>query len=80
MVGTIVVGNNLHRIFFQIPMGLSLAKVQATVCGVTTAKKTVTYNDSPLRKVFIQTDKPIYKPGQKGILESLLIHFQPRQC
>jgi hypothetical protein len=49
----------------QVPDGLSNVKVGATVCGARTAKKTVTY-EALAKKIFIQTDKPIYKPGQKG--------------
>ena len=49
----------------QVPEGLSKPKLFATVCGVRTAEKTVTY-ETPAKKIFIQTDKPIYKPGQKS--------------
>ncbi len=63
-----------HKITIQVPEGLSKAKVRATVCGSKTAEKTVTC-EAPAKKVLIQTDKPIYKPGQKGKLFSTSLIF-----
>jgi hypothetical protein len=40
--------------------------VEATVCGVKTSRREISYEDPPPDTIFIQTDKPIYKPGQKG--------------
>jgi hypothetical protein len=40
--------------------------VEATVCGVKTSRREISYVALPPDTVFIQTDKPIYKPGQKG--------------
>jgi hypothetical protein len=39
--------------------------VGATVCGIETSRRQITYQVLPA-KIFIQTDKPIYKPGQKS--------------
>jgi hypothetical protein len=52
-------------VIYQVPQGLSKPKVVATVCGLRTAEKSVSYK-TPAKKIFIETDKPIYKPGQKG--------------
>ncbi|CAB3998482.1 Hypothetical predicted protein [Paramuricea clavata] len=59
----------------QVPDGLSNVKVGATVCGVKTTKKTVTY-EALAKKVFIQTDKPIYKPGQKVLIRIICVDSQ----
>ena len=40
--------------------------VEATVCGVKTSRREISYVAPPPDTIFIQTDKPIYKPGQKG--------------
>ena len=65
--------NTLKNCFFsQVPVGLSRPKIKATVCGRRTLEKSVKYL-APVNKVFIQTDKPIYKPGQKGLYSK---HYQ----
>ena len=61
-----------NRFFFQVPVGLSKPKINATICGHQTPEKSVNYF-APVNKVFIQTDKPIYKPGQKGLYST---HYQ----
>jgi hypothetical protein len=40
--------------------------VEATVCDVKTSRREISYVAPPPDTIFIQTDKPIYKPGQKG--------------
>jgi hypothetical protein len=48
----------------QVPK-IHVSRVGATVCGIETSHRQITYQVLPA-KIFIQTDKPIYKPGQKG--------------
>ena len=43
-----------------------VSKVGATVCGIETSHREIGYEALLPEKIFIQTDKPIYKPGQKG--------------
>jgi hypothetical protein len=37
------------------------------VCGVPTQSRTLYVKAEKKNNIFIQTDKPIYKPGQKGM-------------
>ncbi|CAB3996503.1 C3 and PZP-like alpha-2-macroglobulin domain-containing 8 isoform X1, partial [Paramuricea clavata] len=67
--------NEAGMLKLQVPDGLSNVKVGATVCGVQTAKKTVTY-EALAKKVFIQTDKPIYKPGQKVLIRIICVDYE----
>ncbi|XP_028418026.1 alpha-1-inhibitor 3-like, partial [Dendronephthya gigantea] len=50
----------------------STLKVESTVCGVRTKKKSVNFVTFE-NKVFIQIDKPIYKPGQKVLIRIISV-------
>ncbi|XP_028417105.1 alpha-1-macroglobulin-like [Dendronephthya gigantea] len=50
----------------------STLKMESTVCGVRTKKKSVKFVTFE-NKVFIQTDKPIYKPGQKVLIRIISV-------
>ena len=47
-----------HRNYFDL---------DATVCGVKTESRSVIIKRERGNNIFIQTDKPIYKPGQKSM-------------
>ena len=50
-------------------------KFEATVCGVKTESKDVYARLQNRNYVFIQTDKPIYKPGQKSMNRLFLLEL-----
>ena len=54
--------------------------LEATVCGVKTGSKTVYARERNQHKVFIQTDKGIYKPGQKGMNDFFLYRHDTNFC
>ena len=58
-------------ILIQIPRrtakGRKYFDLDATVCGVNTGSKRVEAKEQK-QFIFIQTDKPIYKPGQKSMI------------
>ncbi|CAB4032835.1 Hypothetical predicted protein, partial [Paramuricea clavata] len=66
--------NEAGMLELQVPEGLYKPRVLATVCGKTT-EKTVGY-EALSKKIFIQTDKPIYKPGQKVLIRIIFVNSQ----
>ena len=61
--------NRCVYILIKIPRSTAKERkyfdLDATVCGVKTGSKRVEAKEQK-QFIFIQTDKPIYKPGQKG--------------
>ena len=51
-----------HRVYYR-----KFFDLDATVCGVKTESRSVYAKRERGNNIFIQTDKPIYKPGQKSM-------------